>query len=132
MSNMLMSDKNANANANANIEKKYNIVVTTKNFYNSVFKKNAKMLSVMKKSDKKQFHVLDAIVIDKNKMKVFSSVLLKIEDARHITSKNEKEDRKEYYTCSLDNFMKCISSKYNLTETEATSYREQLEACYNK
>lgn len=128
MSNIKTNDKNANANTNA--EKKFDISVTTKNFYNSVFKKNARMLSITKRNDKEQFHILDAVMLDTNKIKVFSSVLLKIDNAKHSTSKNEKEDRKEYYICSLDNFMRCISSKYNLNDTEALNYRTQLEACY--
>ena len=85
------------------------------------------MLSVI---DSDKFHILDAVVINVDKVKVFSSVLLKIEDAKHTTSKNEKEERREYYICSLDAFMNCIYNKYNLSTEKAMSYKQQLKACY--
>lgn len=123
MSKIKQSNKQQNS-------KKYDINVVTKNFYASKFKKDAKMLTIIKANDTKKFHILDAVMIDKNKVKIFSSVLLKIEDAKHTTSKNEKEERKEYYSCSLDAFMNCISSKYNLSLEDVTTYKQQLEACY--
>ena len=118
---------NIKKNKKQQAQQQEHIEVVTKNFYASIFKHNAKMLSVVN-SDK--FHILDAVMIDVDKVKIFSSILLKIEDAKHTTSKNEKEERKEYYTCSLDAFMNCIYNKYNLSTDEAMSYKQQLKACY--
>lgn len=103
------------------------IEVVTKNFYASVFKRDAKMLSVI---DSNKFHILDAVMIDIDKVKIFSSILLKIEDSKYTASKVAKEERPHYYICTLDAFMNCIYNKYNLSTDEAMSYKKQLKACY--
>ena len=127
MSNTLLNNQSNNNQSN---NKKYCIDVIKKNFYNSSYKQNARMLYITETSDKEHFHILDAVMLDVNKVKVFSSVLLNITDAKHNVSKCAQEQRKEYYTCSLDNFLNCISSKYELSDTEVSTYRSQLEACY--
>ena len=124
MGNIKHSNKNSNKNSKQQAQ---HIEVVTKNFYASVFKKDARMLSVIN-SDK--FHILDAVVINTNKIKVFSSVLLNIKDSKYTASKVAKEERPHYYIATLEDFMTTLQALYNLTTDDASNYKQQLEACY--
>lgn len=124
MSNIKHNNKNSNKNSK---QPQVTIQVVTKNFYASVFKKDTRMLSVI---DSDKFHTLDAVMINIDKVKVFSSVLLNIANSKYTASKVAKEERPHYYICTLDAFMNCIYNKYNLSTEEAMSYKQQLKACY--
>lgn len=93
--------------------------VVNKLFYASDFK-NTRMLTI----DKSNKRILDAVLIKKDTLKIFSMYQLKsLKSYLTKISKSEHEERKYYYNIKIDVFFNYLKSAYNLED----KYIEELK-----